>query len=150
MIRFKYKLPKKLVLDVSIWRCGQHPVCDELIPDHNISTCVGDGSTQLLNKEGYMCCLGQFAYGAGVPKEQLLNHSYPEYLGKEFLVKGLVSPFRFRKDGDPIATRFNTEASTINDDTETTVKRKSKLLQTLCKENGIELIVENLIERETE
>jgi len=148
MIHYNYKLPKKLTLDVSIWRCGQHPVCDELVTDHNISTCAGDGSTQLLNKEGYMCCLGQFAHQAGDLKEQLLSKSYPEDLNEEFSVEGLVNPFHFGNKRN--ATLFNAQATVINDDTKTTVKRKTELLQTLCTEYNMKLVIENFIERETE
>ena len=43
----------EFVLDVSKWRCG-----DE---SENPSVRLGEGPTQMLNEEGYMCCLGQFA-----------------------------------------------------------------------------------------
>jgi hypothetical protein len=44
---------KILVLDESIWRCGDDA------KDPNKSR--GTGYTKLLNEEGYMCCLGQFS-----------------------------------------------------------------------------------------
>ena len=38
----------EFIIDKSKWRAGQNS-------DHQ----VGEGNTELLNKEGYMCCLGQ-------------------------------------------------------------------------------------------
>ena len=149
MIEYNYKLPKKLILDVSIWRCGKHSAYYGSSQD-NDNTGTGQGNTKLLNDEGYMCCLGQFAHQAGVSKEELLDHSYPHELPEEFYIEGLVFEFNIEDSFFPSSTDFAKEAITINDDTKTTVKRKTELLQTLCTEYNMKLTVENLIERETE
>ena len=49
-------------LDVSKWRCGR-----------NGPKKLGEGDTQLLNEQGYSCCLGQFALDAGVDPEVMLD-----------------------------------------------------------------------------
>jgi hypothetical protein len=70
----KVNLPKELVLDYKIWRSGG--------PVHYLGEVVGQGDTQLLNNEGYMCCLGQFCEQAGVPRDCLEDKEYPDSLSK--------------------------------------------------------------------
>lgn len=50
------------VLDYSTWRSG----------DISVNK-VGEGDTNLLNKDGYSCCLGQFAQQKGVRRHKLLG-----------------------------------------------------------------------------
>lgn len=66
-------LPKELVLDYAIWKSGGR--CS---PENKYA--LGDGDTQLLNYQGYMCCLGQFCEQAGVPRGALEGRYYPEVL----------------------------------------------------------------------
>ncbi len=61
---------KKYILDYSTWRCG----------DDGVNK-VGYGTTMLLNKEGYMCCLGQFCIQEGASKEKILEKAEPIDLG---------------------------------------------------------------------
>lgn len=56
----------KFVIDRSKWRCGDDG-------EHQ----VGIGDTQMLNAEGYMCCLGQVARQLGVPDVDLIDHGEP-------------------------------------------------------------------------
>ena len=56
-------------LDVSKWKSGN----EHLDPDN----VWGVGITALLNDDGYMCCLGQFALQKGVAPETLLNKDDP-------------------------------------------------------------------------
>jgi len=147
VIEYNYKLPKKLTLDMSIWRCGKHSAYYGSSRD-NDNTGTGQGNTKLLNDEGYMCCLGQFAHQAGVLKEELLDHSYPHELPKEFYVEGLVFDFNVEDSFFPSSTDFAKEAITINDETETTVAEKIELLKKSCETYGRELVIENLIESE--
>ena len=56
------------ILDVAKWRCGGD--FDE--PNH-----LGEGPTYMLNDEGYMCCLGQFAKQAGVEDIELTERGTP-------------------------------------------------------------------------
>lgn len=62
----KYKLPKTLTLDLKKWRCGG---------DYGVKgeSSLGRGETELLNKQGCMCCLGQFAEQAGINRKDLRN-----------------------------------------------------------------------------
>ena len=55
-------------LDVSTWRCGN----PAFPPSY-----IGKGDTFMLNDEGYMCCLGQFAKQKNVSDEHLLKKSTP-------------------------------------------------------------------------
>ena len=57
-------------LDVSKWRSGEYF-------DPN---CTGEGDASMLNEEGYMCCLGQFAKCKGVSDEELSGTDTPEEL----------------------------------------------------------------------
>lgn len=66
-------LPKELVLDYAIWRSGGRCSFEN-------KHALGDGDTQLLNYQGYMCCLGQFCEQAGVPRRALEGRYYPEVL----------------------------------------------------------------------
>lgn len=119
------KLPKKLTLDVSKWRSGGASV-----------NMIGDGCTLLLNKEGYMCCLGQFCLQAGCTKEEVLERLGPRSLN--FPVVGLSYKNRKRVE----VTNFANVAMQINDSSFTVSSRISRLRK-LCQEYGYELEVIN-------
>lgn len=53
-------------LDISKWRCGGHG-----------KNRLGKGITAMMNCEGYMCCLGQFAAQKGVSNELLMGRAGP-------------------------------------------------------------------------
>lgn len=58
------------VLDYSLWRCGG----DVTEVSKEGETALGVGQvTRMLNKQGRMCCLGQFAIQKGVPEQTLLK-----------------------------------------------------------------------------
>lgn len=61
------------VLDVEKWICGGgiHGA------DVYAGNCIGDGVTRMLNSEGYMCCLGQFAKQVGVSDSALISGASP-------------------------------------------------------------------------
>lgn len=59
------------VLDIATWRSGSRG-----------HTRMGKGETHLLNTDGYMCCLGQFAVQAGVHLECLKGVADPEDLAR--------------------------------------------------------------------
>ncbi len=48
--------------------------------DGHFST--GIGPTRMLNSEGYMCCLGQFAQQVGVKEQNLLGKTTPDHVAK--------------------------------------------------------------------
>lgn len=59
----------KYILKKSLWRCGKNGQFKH-----------GEGETQMLNKEGFMCCLGHFAKQVGVTDAQLINTVNPNHL----------------------------------------------------------------------
>lgn len=59
----------KFVIDRSKWRCGGNSYNKQ-----------GLGETQLLNEEGYMCCLGQISCQLGIPENKLLGYGTPSSL----------------------------------------------------------------------
>ncbi len=64
---------QELTLDCSKWRCGGFG-----------KNTYGQGSTALLNKEGFMCCLGQFGEQLGVPEDLLLDHHVPSEIDEGY------------------------------------------------------------------
>lgn len=119
---------KKLILDYSTWRCG-----------YNGPNKLGEGVTALLNKEGYMCCLGQFAkqLNSDVEDEELLNIGMPEELDIDIplLVDKMMNCYN--------DTRVATKAANINDDSGTTPEEKIKKLKELFAQEGYEIEVIN-------
>ena len=125
---------KKLTLQKSKWICGK-PIYNTIS-----SNCLGDGDTQLLNKEGFMCCLGQFSLQEGATKEQILDANIPSSLNVLFSPL-LVTAGRNPGMGNLYNTPFSTRAMYINDDQRTTIEKKISELTVLCKEYEIELEV---------
>lgn len=128
--------PKKLILDYSKWRCG----------GDNGQNKLGDGTVALLNKEGFMCCLGQWHLQLGATMEELLDNGEPNEL------KEAIFPFSYEDeddyDDDGACKRLrNTGLSGcaigINDDSDTTPEEKIKALTKLLAFEGIELEVIN-------
>lgn len=84
------------ILDVAKWRCGDNGPYQ-----------LGTGSTQFLNEEGYMCCLGQFAKQKGVKdcalessgtpssaneiggyKRDVYDRTFVDHLGRDTILAG--------------------------------------------------------------
>lgn len=120
------KLPKTLKLDCSKWRCGGD--------DYNENHGLGKGLTQLLNYEGYSCCLGQFAIQSGASKDDIRGIEAPNQLN--FPIQGLVKGCN--------TSRLNNTCIDINDDSSTTIIEKIKLLRKALAKTGRKLIVRNL------
>ena len=112
--------PKKLILDYSKWRCGMYG-----------DDSLGEGDTALLNNAGFMCCLGQFGKQCGIPEDELLNRGEPCECETRVPL--------FEKDGGA----FVVAAININDDENTTPEAKLNAIETLLREEGIELEVIN-------
>lgn len=110
----------KFVIDRSIWRCGQ-----------DSENKAGEGKTQMLNKEGYMCCLGQISRQLGVSDENLLNEYKPGDV--EGFEGNILVEAHFQN------TELSIDAMPINDDVETTKEEKEKLLIDLFVEHDVEL-----------
>jgi len=109
--------PKKLILDYSKWRCGMDG-----------GNSLGYGETALLNNKGFMCCLGQFGKQCGVPDNELFERGDPSECETS------VPLF----EGSFVVSAIN-----INDDEDTTPEAKLNAIETLLREEGIELEVIN-------
>lgn len=68
---------------------------------------TGKGYTALLNKEGYMCCLGFRCEQMGIPKKDLLGKSSPQDLCDDWDIPDLVY--------NTNDTSFTDQAMRIND-----------------------------------
>ena len=128
------KLPKELILDYNVWICGAPS------PKSDVSNVLGEGETNLLNSEGYMCCLGQFCEQAGFDKENLLQIPKPSFLKET--IEGLTG-MHTAKYSTYHDTHMSIIAMSINDTTYTTVARKADLLKELLKEHGYTLRLVN-------
>lgn len=112
----------------SKWRCGG----DSQVRGRKL----GKGNTQLLNEQGYMCCLGQVARQCGIGSKAILNVATPTDVSVKRLphliykVKHIVY-----RDNSELAQ----DAMEINDNEGTTVARKEKLLIALFKKHGHKL-----------
>ncbi len=130
------KLPKELVLNYRTWICGQPDI------NENKKNCHGKGFTSLLNKEGFMCCLGQFSKQAKCKKEDLLYVSMPEELDK--LIVGLTKKKKnMFGDLDIIDTKMSERAININDDEDTTIIEKVRGLRKTFGRNGYTIKLKN-------
>lgn len=123
---------KKLILDYSKWICGGG------------LNKLGEGSVALLNKEGYMCCLGQWSLQLGATDQAILNNGEPSELG--MYLPGLT--IMSNEDDEYMTSvcrnsKLSMEAMTINDDEETTTEEKIILLTEACERHGFELEVIN-------
>lgn len=89
-----------LIIDRSKWRTGDDS------PQR-----TGRGHTELLNSQGYMCCLGFRCHQMGIPKNELLNRITPCELFDKWDIPDLF--IRSRAGGN---SRFASQAMMINDD----------------------------------
>lgn len=116
---------KKLILDYSTWRCGGNDLNK-----------LGIGDTCLINKEGFMCCLGQFSLQLSkVTKGEMLAEGEPSDLP---MVIPDLSEF---DDGSYYSTVLSDDAIGINDNPNTTPSDKVKELKTLFSKSGYEIEV---------
>jgi len=128
------KKSKVLILDESKWICGSP---DVKFGEMSHLTTRGEGSTRLLNDEGYMCCLGQFAkqLNPKITEGDLLNFG-------DFNNFHIKIPFLTRRTKWKETTNsgISSIAISINDDTETKIEEKVKKLRSLFKTKGYKLI----------
>lgn len=121
-------LPNELVLDYKIWRCGE--------PFSYEGDIVGKGHTELLNSDGYMCCLGQFCQQAGVLRNLLEGKCYPEALG--------TAPKLFVSRG--YTTDLASEAAEINDCGQLSTAERVVKLQKLFRKHKKTIVLKNFPE----
>jgi hypothetical protein len=98
-----------LIIDRKKWRRGGESHDEE------------KGLTYLLNKEGYMCCLGMRCNQMGISKKELLGKTSPTRL-INYDIPDLL-------DEKGYNTKFCDEAMEINDDSIITEKIREKLLK---------------------
>jgi hypothetical protein len=125
------KLPQRLVLDCEKWRCGDN--------GEGTVNALGKGLTRLLNNEGYMCCLGQFAEQAGADPEDLYC-AMPCEIG--YCIQGLNKYDGYDREYED--TVISDKCSEVNDDPNTTIVQKIKKIRSILKRSGRTLIVKNL------
>jgi hypothetical protein len=112
--------PKKLILDYSKWRCGGDG-----------ENKIGEGHTELLNKYGFACCLGQFGLQLGLFEDDIYGKEEPCECKTDI-------PLFVEDDGV-----FVMQAIGINDDPYTDPDVKIFAISDLLKAKGIELEVIN-------
>lgn len=117
---------EKLIIDRTKWRTGS---CGE--------TATGKGDTALLNKEGFMCCLGFECLRRGFTEDEISGQPEPETM---------IFDDRFEKDrfGDMVNDSGHNkswvdQAISINDDILTTLKEKEEKIQKIFAGQGIEV-----------
>lgn len=123
------------VLDVSKWRCGDTSV-----------KALGEGTTHMLNHEGYSCCLGQFALQQGVTSEELLDRAAPENVARALCNKVYDAAFvsecasrNHRVEG----TELSNDLIRINDSHNTSYQEKIVSIREKLEEHGHSLTVIN-------
>lgn len=124
---------KKLILDQSKWICGTPAEND------NKNNCLGSGETKLLNTEGFMCCLGQFAkqLNSKIDDNILLGKGKPASL-KQYV--RLLNEQYLNPANGYTNTNLSDRAISINDNTDTTVKKKKSLLKDLFAKKGYKIV----------
>ena len=123
-----------LTLDYSKWRCGG---AEEIDTNTNV---LGKGSTRLMNTEGFMCCLGQFALQLDFSEGELKHEMRPCSLRRQM---GVFN--RRAADGNYYEdTKLAIDCIEINDNAETTPVKKIKLLTERLAKEDIQLTVINL------
>lgn len=126
----------KVVIDRGKWRTGS---CGR---DQ-----TGKGDTALLNKEGYMCCLGFCMVASKVAKKNLLGVSAPG----SCLIQDAIDPNKARRSSGVRAltqksslTKFKNSifahnAMDINDSVESTPEEKEQQLLKLFKDSVFDI-----------
>ena len=142
----------KLILDYNTWRCGGDAVISQfdgedgsLFKEVNNPNSLGEGTTNLLNVEGFMCCLGQFSpqINNEIKVMDMQGLAEPHEIGQEI---GLLCTESIFDDGyDKFSdTRLSIHAIEINDSTNTTPLEKIVLLKELFAKADCEIEVINL------
>lgn len=118
----------KFVIDRSTWRCG-----GDKKPSKK-----GRGDTRLLNKQGFMCCLGSCALQVGADKTSIKNFYLPK--DTKLVLPVLTKEenngdWKFVKD-----SKLSYTAVCINDRDDISQKEREHKLKMLFKRNHHELV----------
>lgn len=117
---------RKIRINRAKWRAGEGGASTE--------SC-GSGSTELLNEEGFMCCLG-FATQQLAHKSKDLIEGQGDPSTLDFVVKPLNKRL---EDGCIVLDELSNKAITINDAEHTTLGQKEKELTALFAEHNLKL-----------
>lgn len=113
----------KFVIDTKKWRTGS-----------NGPNKTGEGDTFLLNKEGFMCCLGMCLEQIGFDHHVLLDVANPANVKS-----GLDAMKIFRTNVPNMNTDLSVAAMNFNDSPLTTIDEKKEKLIKLFANNGHEI-----------
>jgi hypothetical protein len=128
---------KELEIDVLKWRTGDFSQFK-----------TGEGTTQLLNSSGYMCCLGFMCIQSGLDRKDLFGWGEPCELHKKVPNLNIFIPSDYDdNEGYYNNSRLSDAAININDNDKTSITEKMKKLTTLFAEHGITI---KFINTETE
>lgn len=110
---------KQYTIDYAKWRSGK-----------NGANSVGEGVTELLNHEGYMCCLGQICREEGISEKDILG------VGAPFQIEREEIPYIKKWGG---TTKLAKKAMQINDLGVFPIVDRIKMLAKLFLAEGVEL-----------
>jgi len=113
---------ERLIIDRGLWRTGA---------DSKNKT--GFGTTFLLNKEGFMCCLGFCVQQLGIKEDDLKGKALPSSLNNPKIGSLLLNERGFDNEFTKIAVSIN------DDESITSQEREAKLILHF-KEEGIDII----------
>jgi len=111
----------QFVLDVNKWICGSP------IKSPSKGNFLGEGITQLINKQGYMCCVGQFALQCGVRSEDLKLISGIPFTSRENRYRKLI----VNLEQDTLRDLY-----AINDDKQILIENKIRYISKILKDSG--------------
>jgi len=118
---------KTFIIDRSKWRAGGLYAAN--------ANCIGRGNTEMLNVEGFMCCLGQIADQCGVAKKHLLCASSPEIVRMELEFHNSKVPAKFKF----LLGKIGDDAIHINDNDKESATAKQRRLKKLFNRHNISL-----------
>lgn len=117
----KYK--HTFVINRKKWRAGDYG-----------KHAIGKGETELLNVDGYMCCLGQMEKQLGAKKDLLLNLFEPyEITSNEESMCNILSEVPGQN------SKLSSKAMTINDNERITNEEREARLIKLFAKHGVKL-----------
>jgi hypothetical protein len=123
----------KVTIDRARWRTGKKSV-----------NATGKGDTELLNSEGYMCCLGFCCQAAGVSAKLILGNATPSDLCKEFKeshqkIGSLVKEHQDSPSDLILNSDLARQAMWINDHADSTPALKEQKILELFKDSEFEI-----------
>jgi hypothetical protein len=140
---------QQLIIDRSKWRTGGSISDPERLNKY--------GNTLLLNRQGYMCCLGFYCEQlGGIPKDKLLGISSPEALGLDDLGLddiNIITKLVIKKDHYDVEddytllpTSFTSDAIEINDSPYIFSEERENQIVDHFKNHNVEVIFKNKYE----